>query len=190
MARLHDVGDRTDRNNGGTPRASAARDERQSIIPVRAIVLALILAMVGIWQLYSAGVFHTDKEQTDAAISADFGLCGVSGGKNCVMDGGMIQYEGRTIRISDVDIPHEVGANCAEEGVLALRASARLRDLLSAGTFSITPAPPFTADDGAELAVISRGEVSLGEKLASEGLARRWDRAAPWCATQQGPAKT
>lgn len=115
-------------------------------------------------------------------LAARFGLCHRGGGRNCVVDGDTFWFAGEKYRIADIDTPETHPARCAEEAVLGEAATGRLRDLLNDGAFSLGEADRDTDIHGRKLRIVTRGGESIGERLVSEGLARRWEgRRRPWC---------
>lgn len=106
-------------------------------------------------------------------------LCG--GGKrfHCVVDGDTVWLSGEKIRIANIDTP-ESGGGCEAERLLAVRSSARLAELLSAGPVTI-------ARQGRDqyrrtLARLSVGGRDVGAILIGEGLARPWRGSRErWC---------
>lgn len=100
-----------------------------------------------------------------------------------VIDGDTFDYGGNRIRIADIDTPEVRGA-CAYESRLAVRATERIRALLSEGPFELQPLPDGRDVDrfGRKLRIVTRGGRSLGDQLVAEGLARTWTgRRQPWC---------
>jgi len=111
-----------------------------------------------------------------------FGLCHRGGGTNCVVDGDTFWMDGTKIRIADIDAPETHPSRCAEEARLGDAATLRLQALLSAGPVTLAPADRDTDRYGRKLRIVMRGNVSLGDMLVSEGLARHWTgRRQPWC---------
>lgn len=111
--------------------------------------------------------------------AAALAVCSPGPRNHCVHDGDTVWIEGEKIRISDIDTP-ELNGKCALERNLALRARDRLVDLLNAGPFTISRSG--TDRYGRTLAVLHRSGRSIGNQLASEGLARSWSgRREPWC---------
>lgn len=117
-----------------------------------------------------------------AGPGIDFGLCHTGGGENCVVDGDTFWIAGEKVRIADIDAPETHPPRCAAEAALGKRATARLRDLLSAGPVTLGPADRPTDRHGRRLAIAYAGGVGVGETLIAEGLARPWGgRRRPWC---------
>ena len=105
-------------------------------------------------------------------------LCGSGPRINCVVDGDTLWVEGVKYRLQDIDAP-ELRARCPSEARLAEQARDRLAELTVA----------FRIEDSGEvdrygraLARIIAGNVSAGETLIREGLARPWSgHKEDWC---------
>lgn len=113
-----------------------------------------------------------------------FPLC--EGGRRvtCVVDGDTIWYRGTKIRIADIDTPEVNQPACPREAALGRQATARLRQLLNAGAFSLQPLPDGRTQDrfGRALRLVTRNGESLGQVLVREGLAERWGGPRrEWC---------
>jgi endonuclease YncB( thermonuclease family) len=123
----------------------------------------------------------TAEGSTDA-LRATFTLCKTSGGTNCVVDGDTFWFEGRKIRIADIDTPETHQPQCAEEAARGEAATRRMHALLNAGPFSLASADRDTDRYGRALRVVTRGGDSLGGTLVDEGLAR-WYASGwrGWC---------
>ena len=103
-----------------------------------------------------------------------------------VVDGDTIVIDGEKIRIANIDTPETRRARCANERILGVIATNRVRDLLSGAEIGIVRGDPLDGrlQDryGRTLAVISVNGKDLGEILIAEGLARRWpDGPKFWC---------
>jgi micrococcal nuclease len=105
-------------------------------------------------------------------LRASFTLCHSGGGTNCVVDGDTFWFEGRTIRIADIDTPETHPARCAAEAARGNAATQRLYALLNAGPFSLTSIDRATDRYGRELRIVTRDGASVGGMLVGEGLAR------------------
>ncbi|MCW3847938.1 thermonuclease family protein [Sphingomonas sp. LB-2] len=115
-------------------------------------------------------------------ISRSFGLCHVGGGTDCVVDGDTFWMDGTKIRIADIDAPETHPSRCAEEARLGDAATLRLQALLNAGPVRLMTADRDTDRYGRKLRIVMRGNMSLGDVLVREGLARRWTgHREPWC---------
>lgn len=113
---------------------------------------------------------------------AYFSQCYTGGGTNCVVDGDTFWFGGVNIRISDIDAPETHPPRCSYEAVLGARATDRLQALLNAGTFELRVGSREEDIYGRKLRIVIRDGRSLGMRLVSEGLARKWDGARhPWC---------
>jgi endonuclease YncB( thermonuclease family) len=117
------------------------------------------------------------------AGSGGFQLCLGSRMRNCVIDGDTIRYEGVKIRLADIDTPEVFSPRCSSEAALGRQATARLLELINAGSFRVMPAGRRDEDRyGRKLRTVERNGRSLGDTLVAEGLARRWDGARrSWC---------
>jgi micrococcal nuclease len=114
--------------------------------------------------------------------SAQFGLCHSGGGMNCVVDGDTIWFDGRKIRIADIDTPETHPARCAEEERLGNAATIELQRLLNNGPFSLTSIDRDTDTYGRSLRIITRNGNSIGGTLVGAGLARWYGSGRqPWC---------
>ena len=128
----------------------------------------------------SGSALHTTR--TDDRLSASFGLCFRGGGWNCVVDGDTVWFEGRKVRIADIDAPETHPPRCASEAEKGVAATRRLQALLNAGPFTLAQIDRDHDIYGRELRIISRGQRSLGDVLVSEGLARPYGHGRrPWC---------
>jgi endonuclease YncB( thermonuclease family) len=113
-----------------------------------------------------------------------FPLCEGGRRTTCVVDGDTIWYRGLKIRIADIDTPEVARPGCPREAALGRQATARLRQLLNAGAFSLEPLPDGRSQDrfGRALRLVTRNGESLGQVLVREGLATRWDGPRRnWC---------
>jgi endonuclease YncB( thermonuclease family) len=111
-----------------------------------------------------------------------FGKCWGRQGETCVIDGDSVNYQGRQIRIADIDAPELGSPQCREEYRLGLDAEARLQQLLNQGPFRLEPVDRAQDRYGRELFVLTRQGASLGKVLESEGLAHPWvGHKLPWC---------
>jgi endonuclease YncB( thermonuclease family) len=113
-----------------------------------------------------------------------FTLCAEHFQAECGVDGDTIRYQGRRIRVADIDAPEIHDPRCASELALGQRATARLFALVNDGPFEIASSGSRDTDRyGRDLRILVRNGRSLGAMLVDEGLARRWDGARhPWCA--------
>ena len=114
--------------------------------------------------------------------SGRFSLCGVRR-QTCVVDGDTFWLRGVKYRIADIDTPEISAPQCAYELELGNQARDRLLELLNAGPIELR-ATARTDEDrfGRKLRSVYRNGQSLGARMVSEGLARRWTgRREPWC---------
>lgn len=113
---------------------------------------------------------------------ADFTICASAVRTNCVVDGDTFWFDGSKIRIADIDAPEISEPRCAGEAQAGQMAKAGLLRLLNAGAFTLVAGERDEDRFGRKLRVVSRDDVSLGEVLVREGLARLWgDPAFDWC---------
>ena len=113
---------------------------------------------------------------------AEFTYCDRAPRVNCVVDGDTFWYQGRKIRISDINTPEISRPKCTQESALAKRAKSRLYALLNEGTFTLKSGPRDKDHYGRYLRIIERNGNSLGDILIAEGLAHRWKgRKESWC---------
>jgi len=100
--------------------------------------------------------------------------------KTCIVDGDTIWLNGQNLRMKDYDTPEPSTAICggAAEVALAKRATARLRDLLNANSWTVET---FGRDrHGRTLATIRINGMDVGDILILEQLARRWPDGHEW----------
>lgn len=120
--------------------------------------------------------------ETSTLISAHFVPCAGPIRVTCVVDGDTFWLDGDKVRIADIDTPEVGDPQCAAERALGQAATARLVDLLNAGSFSLGRIARDQDQYGRKLRTVLRDGRSLGEVLVAEGLARRWDGARRgWC---------
>ena len=124
-----------------------------------------------------------DKTRTKQSDRRGYPVC--SGGAtrdNCVVDGDTFYMDGATIRIMDIDAPETHPPRCAYEADLGDRATQRLSQLLSAGSFQLVRANRDVDKYGRQLRVVIRDGRSIGKMLVADGLARTWSgKRRPWC---------
>jgi len=131
----------------------------------------------------SLGLPDLSPRRADAAAARiAFGLCHSGGGTDCVVDGDTFRMGGVRIRLADIDAPETHPPRCPEEARLGAAATRRLQALLNQGPVTLERAGRDTDRYGRKLRIVTRGGVSLGDRLVDEGLARRWEgRRLPWC---------
>jgi len=99
-----------------------------------------------------------------------------------VVDGDTIWFEGRKIRLADINTPEISQPGCAFEAELGERATMRLTALLNEGPFTLRREGRDRDRYGRELRVLLRDGQSLGATLVAEGLAEEWQgRRGDWC---------
>jgi len=115
-------------------------------------------------------------------VSQQFQACTNAKRITCVVDGDTLWLSGSKIRIADIDTP-EIGApRCPYEQTQGLRATARLIELLNAAPFEVRSLPGRDEDRyGRKLRLLYRDGSSIGDALAAEGLAHKWDARRSWC---------
>jgi micrococcal nuclease len=114
--------------------------------------------------------------------AARFAQCSGPERTNCVVDGDTFWYRGRKIRIADINTPETSEPKCVREAELGAKATARLTQLLNAGSFSLAAADRDRDRYGRTLRVVTRGGESLGAALEREGLAEHWrGTRREWC---------
>jgi endonuclease YncB( thermonuclease family) len=128
------------------------------------------------------GVEPAAAADQSPAYNVRFELCGVQR-YTCVVDGDTFWLEGEKVRIADIDTPEISEPKCDSEYQLGMRATRRLRDLLSQGPFQLERIGDRDVDRyGRSLRIAVRNGQSIGDQLVSEGLARTWSgRREPWC---------
>jgi endonuclease YncB( thermonuclease family) len=110
-----------------------------------------------------------------ALAAAALAICPPSGARHhCVVDGDTLWWQGEKIRIAEIDTP-ELRGRCPAERALAVRARARLVQLLAAGPVRFERVG--TDRYGRTLARFG----PLSETLIREGLAHRWPSRKGWC---------
>jgi micrococcal nuclease len=113
---------------------------------------------------------------------ANFTLCQHQTRTNCIVDGDTFWFQGRKIRIADIDTPEIHPARCAEEARLGAAATGRLMALLNAGSFTLQAADRDRDFFGRDLRVVTRAGQSIGGALVKEGLARWYAGGRKhWC---------
>ncbi len=147
--------------------------------------IAITLAMST--ALFLAIFLSGSGPSTSAAVAGDplhgsFGICFGPARYTCVVDGDTIWFEGRKIRIADINTPEISKPGCAYEERLGQKAKVRLQALLNEGNFALQSIDRDQDQYGRDLRIITRGGESLGEILVAEGLAERWQGyRRNWC---------
>lgn len=164
------------------PRPLPYRRRRRTFISLRTLVLCGLLVVTPTAAWLTRGEF---VEQADAAprqnASAGPAAGQVRAGDIRITDGDTFRVREERIRIENIDTPEMPGrARCPAEAQLALRAKARLGQLLAAGDIRLAR----SGEDryGRTLARVSVNGVDVGDQLVREGAAQRWaGRKAQWC---------
>lgn len=143
----------------------------------------IVIALCAMAFLFAFYLFMLPTAQPSADIErANFSYCGNRQRVNCVVDGDTFWYQGRKIRISDINTPEISRPQCTQESILAERAKLRLYQLLNAGNFSLISGARDTDYFGRDLRIIKRNGRSLGDIMIAEGLAHQWrGRKESWC---------
>lgn len=171
--------------NGTRGRYVPRRSRR--VLPVETV--AMLLAFVATaWiggYFISDGMLLSDltpDRQRSVPVSAQFDVCSGTARITCVVDGDTIWFEGRKIRIADIDTPEVSQPSCSHELVLGNQATARLTELLNAGPFELVSYEQDQDVYGRDLRLVMRNGHSLGDVLIREGLAHAWDGSRhSWC---------
>lgn len=145
---------------------------------------ALLLAAAGVLSVLPGEGEAQGLAPRTEPHRALFPVCAGPVRVTCVVDGDTIWYRGAKIRIADIDTPEVSRPGCPREAALGRQATERLRSLLNAGAFALTPPPGGRTRDryGRELRIVTRGGQSLGAVLVREGLAARWGSPRrEWC---------
>ena len=116
-------------------------------------------------------------------IEAQFTRCGRGRSMACVVDGDTFRLGQRRVRLVGIDAPELKGARCAAERALGERAADRLLALVNGGGFDLVGHRFHDRDThGRDLRLAQRGDVSFGDVLVDEGLARRYlGMKEEWC---------
>ena len=129
------------------------------------------------------------QESPDDPIDPDaptggtsFTFCHSGGGRNCVVDGDTIWFQGQNIRIADIDAPETHEPRCAAEQALGDRATRRLHALVNSGSVTLGGIGRDRDRYGRKLRIVAVDGVGVGDTLVSEGLARPYAGGRrPWC---------
>jgi micrococcal nuclease len=163
----------------------------------RTLLLAAVgLAVIGVGYMVSGDQFgrlvrHEPHDYREPIIyeqaardsyQAEFTICSGPVRANCVVDGDTFWFEGTKIRIADIDAPEISEPGCVGEARAGEMAKTRLLDLLNAGRFRLISGGRDQDRYGRQLRIVAREDISLGEMLVREGLARPWDEPdLEWC---------
>ena len=147
-----------------------------------AVAAALLGILIGIGSL-GTGKISPAALNSEPTFSRRFGLCHTGGGINCVVDGDTLWMDGKKIRVADIDAPETHPPRCPYEEELGNKATARLRELLNDGPFTVHQIGGRDEDGyGRDLRVLKRDGISIGGMLVEEGLVRPWTgQRRPWC---------
>lgn len=118
-----------------------------------------------------------------SSIGKPFGICGIAFGRDCVVDGGTIDYQGERVRMVDYDTPEISEPRCASEYALGQKAKFRLLEILNSGAVEVRPSGAQDVDKyGRKLRLVLVDGRSVGDVLVSEGLAWPWEgHRHAWC---------
>lgn len=176
--------------HGFAPRRPPRRRRWPRLLPIL-IGLALgVGAGAYFWPELLSGPHRASHPADHPAASAQdreearFAHCSGHLRRTCIVDGDTFWYEGKKIRVADINTPETSEPACAQEAQLGARATARMTELLNEGPFSLEPWTDGRDTDryGRELRIVTRGGQSLGEVLVAEGLAERWQGyRRDWC---------
>ncbi|MBD8064202.1 thermonuclease family protein [Devosia sp. PTR5] len=112
----------------------------------------------------------------------NFPLCAGTQRFTCVVDGDTFWLHGIKVRVADIDTPEIGSPGCAAELARGRQATARMRELISAGPFELAPADRDQDRYGRKLRIVMRDGRSLGQVLVGEGLAHVWGGPErEWC---------
>ena len=116
------------------------------------------------------------------ALRAEFPICGAAERITCVVDGDTVWFERVKYRFEEIDTPERGGlAECTDEALLATAATNRLAEILNTSEFTIETDGELDQYDRV-IARFQIGDLSAGEMLVAEGLARPWrGRREDWC---------
>jgi endonuclease YncB( thermonuclease family) len=130
-----------------------------------------------------ARLFEPPAAQSGSAVlTQSFAVCAGGVRIDCVVDGDTFWLAGTRIRIADINTPEVGSPGCAAEAALGSRATARLRDLLSAGPFELVRIDRDEDVYGRKLRIVTRDGRSIGDALVAEGLAHYWrGYQENWC---------
>lgn len=149
-------------------------------IATTSLCLAVFAAIV-IWGGGPSGQAAVIPQQPDP-FRANFHICDSGPRITCVVDGDTIWFQGRKIRIADINTPETSQPGCASEARLGKSATFRLQALLNDGSFNLESIDRDTDKYGRELRIITRDGQSLGDILVDEGLAEEWQGyRRDWC---------
>lgn len=176
------------RSRGTVRRSARYRPRRLWWLPRRAMGFLVFLTMITAASLWPRVEPFIPFLGTGDAVLTEryvrtFGECETASRKACVVDGDTFWLDGVKVRMTDIDTPELSPPRCDYERQLGLKAKARLRELLSAGPFSLERGSRDEDRYGRKLRVVRADNgASIGGILVSEGVARHWEGARrPWC---------
>lgn len=155
--------------------------------PTTVLIIAAALGLGSIWALGNRSghveAVSLRPEPLPLVMSQrSYPLCSSAVRRHCVVDGDTFYTAKDKIRIADIDAPETHPPRCAEEADLGDRATNRLAQLLSKGSFELVSAGRDEDRYGRKLRIVMRDGRSIGDMLVSEGLARTWTGGRqPWC---------
>lgn len=110
-------------------------------------------------------------------VTAQFAFCGRSGFKNCVMTGNSFYANGKRYILSGITVGNTESASCQSERHKGFAAKVRLRDMLNAGSFTVSK-----TTGGDSVVEIRRGNTNFAAELIRGGLARpNSQKNQSWC---------
>ena len=172
------------RTERGNLQATSAHDNEGFVIRWPAFIITTASLCVALFLVIflSGGTAATTAAAGIDPHRASFGICFGPERYTCVVDGDTIWFEGRKIRIADINTPEISSPGCASEKHLGQRAKIRLQALLNQGNFSLQSIDRDQDKYGRDLRIITRDGESLGDILVAEGLAERWrGYRRDWC---------
>lgn len=108
-----------------------------------------------------------------------FPVCGSGRRVTCIVDGDTFWLDRVKYRVADIDAPETSRPQCKAEAKLGEVATDRLAQMMNAGPFQLRTSG--TDRYGRVLVTVTRSGASLGARLVSEGLARKWGDRRGWC---------
>jgi micrococcal nuclease len=162
------------------PASSRSRDDIRW--PTFLLLTAALSAALFVAIFLSGGPAASSAAVGGDPYSSHFGICIGPDRYSCVVDGDTIWFEGRKIRLADINTPEIASPGCVSEERLGQKARIRLQALLNQGRFSLQSIDRDRDPYGRDLRIITRDGESLGDILVAEGLAERWQGyRRNWC---------
>jgi len=191
------------RRNPGAVRASRIRRDPVRVEPVRVMTMSELRRAeakareremwggLGGVALFGAGIAaaavvlgvitYSSFDPKTAVQAARFDQCYAAEGGNCVADGDTIYIHGEKVQIAGIEAPAIQDAKCEAERSRGIDAATRLPDLLNGG--NVTVSRSFRDQGGRAVRYVLVNGDDVGERMLSEGLARRAGSSEPdWCA--------